>query len=139
MFKKSLVHCYAISRDVSGVTLSSLKLKLARSPERLATKVMAELAEPPLFRDAEYASSIQAELIPRNTTERRNATIGHFKICFHGRLIIKCSRARLATKVMAELAEPPMMTSVEECNAAIGHFRMSPKLKNKKDPKGAFL
>jgi hypothetical protein len=79
MFKKSLVHCYAISRDVSGVTLSSLKLKLARSPERLATKVMAELAE------------------------------------------------------------PPMMTSVEECNAAIGHFRMSPKLKNKKDPKGVFL
>ncbi|MBT6842210.1 MAG: hypothetical protein HOA17_00245 [Candidatus Melainabacteria bacterium] len=49
------------------------------------------------------------------------------------------SPERLATKVMAELAEPPMMTSVEECNAAIGHFRMSPKLKNKKDPKGVFL
>ncbi|MBT6843630.1 MAG: hypothetical protein HOA17_07535, partial [Candidatus Melainabacteria bacterium] len=54
-----------ITRDSSGSSGSQM--------QGLRSFDQAELAEPPLFRDAEYASSVQAELIPRNTTEKRNA------------------------------------------------------------------
>ena len=163
------------------------------SDARLANDQKAELTEPSLFRDAEYALSLQAELIPRNTTERNNAAdeelrasssqlywctadvgwiTGHSYVAygplsngasifiyegapnypdesrfwsmiekykvgifytaptavrafmqwgdkqFEKSLLEKSSDARLATKVMAELTEPSMMTSLEECNAA---------------------
>jgi len=77
---QAMFNLAAINQEPAQETNTSHKSLFEKLPDaRLATQGMAELTEPEFFRVAEYASSAQAELIPRNTTESRNAADGTFR------------------------------------------------------------
>ena len=77
---EDLQNCDAISGDVSGDTVSSLKPGLAPSPERLATKEMAELTEPELFRGNYIRKNEQVGTDAPGDEQERNAADGTLQV-----------------------------------------------------------